>query len=70
MAELTNVSSAKVKAARRLRKRAFREQDRGFLAEGAQSVREALAAQPSPVRELFVTAGARARHADLVRRAS
>jgi len=70
LAELTNVSSAKVKAARRLRKRAFREQDRGFLAEGAQSVREALAAQPSPVRELFVTAGARARHADLVRRAS
>jgi TrmH family RNA methyltransferase len=70
LAELTNVSSAKVKAARRLRKRAFREQDRAFLAEGAQAVREALAAAPSPVRELFVTADARARHADLVRRAT
>jgi TrmH family RNA methyltransferase len=70
LAELTNVGSAKVKAARRLRKRAFREQDGAFLAEGAQAVREALAAQPSPVRELFVTADARARHADLVRRAT
>lgn len=70
MAELTNVSSAKVKAARRLRKRAFREQDRAFLAEGAQAVREALAARPSPVRELFVTADARSRHPDLVRRAT
>ncbi len=70
MAELTNVSSVKVKAARRLRKRAFREQDGGFLAEGAQAVREALAAQPSPVRELFVTADARARYADLVGRAA
>jgi RNA methyltransferase, TrmH family len=70
LAELTNVSSAKVKVARRLRKRAFREQDRAFLAEGAQAVREALAAQPSPVRELFVTADARARHADLVAAAS
>lgn len=70
MAELTNVGSAKVKAVRRLRKRAFREQDRAFLAEGAQAVREALAAQPSPVRELFVTADARARHADLVGRAA
>jgi TrmH family RNA methyltransferase len=70
VAELTNVSSATVKAARRLRKRAFREQDRAFLAEGAQAVGEALAARPSPVRELFVTADARARHADLVRRAT
>jgi TrmH family RNA methyltransferase len=70
LAELTNVGSAKVKAARRLRKRAFREQDRAFLAEGEQAVREALAAQPSPVRELFVTADARSRHADLVRRAT
>ena len=70
MAELTDVSSAKVKAVRRLRKRAFREQDRAFLAEGAQAVREALAAEPSPVRELFVTAEARARHADLVQRAA
>ena len=46
MAELTDVSSAKVKAVRRLRKRAFREQDRAFLAEGAQAVREALGGQP------------------------
>lgn len=70
MAELTSVSAATVKAARRLRKRAFREQDRAFLAEGAQAVREALAARPSPVRELFVTAEARARHDGLARAAA
>lgn len=47
-------------------KRAFREQDRAFLAEGAQAVREALATSPLVVRELFMTADAKARYPELV----
>jgi RNA methyltransferase, TrmH family len=57
-----------VKAARRLLKRSFRAQDRAFLAEGGQAVREALA-EPHRVRELFVTEPARRKHADIVDRA-
>jgi RNA methyltransferase, TrmH family len=79
-AELTDVRSPRVRAARRLLKRSFREQDRAFLVEGAQAVREALveaasaastanAASPR-VRELFVTADARARHPELLNRAA
>ncbi|MFC6084791.1 TrmH family RNA methyltransferase [Sphaerisporangium aureirubrum] len=63
--ELTNVKSPRVKAAKRLAKRAFRERDRAFLAEGPQAVREALAS-PGVVTELFTTAEAEVRHADLV----
>jgi len=57
-----------VKAARRLAKRAFRERDRAFLAEGPQAVREAVALG-GVVTEMFVTAEARARHADIVEQA-
>jgi RNA methyltransferase, TrmH family len=59
------VSSTRLKAARRLTKRALRQRERAFLAEGPQAVSEALA---SGVRmpNLFVTAPAQARHADLV----
>lgn len=64
-AELTNIRSPRVKAARRLAKRAFRDRDRAFLAEGPQAVREALAL-PEVVTELFVTAEAEIRHAELV----
>ncbi|HEU4354703.1 MAG TPA: RNA methyltransferase, partial [Actinomycetota bacterium] len=39
---LTSVRNPKVAAAIRLKKRAFRERDRAFLAEGAQAVGEAL----------------------------
>lgn len=59
----------RVTAARRLVKRGFRETDRAFLAEGPQAVREALASvaeRPGAVRELFVTADTRARHAALI----
>jgi TrmH family RNA methyltransferase len=60
-----------VKAARRLLKRAFREHDSAFLAEGPQAVREAIGGVPAVrVRELFVTAAMRARHADIVERAT
>ncbi|MFG3436919.1 TrmH family RNA methyltransferase [Nonomuraea sp. NPDC047897] len=63
--ELTNVRSPRVKAARRLTKRAFREQDRKFLAEGPQAVREALRLDRVMV-ELFATAEAEQRHPEIV----
>ena len=60
----------RVTAARRLLKRSFRERDRAFLAEGPQSVREALAPESaSGVRELFVSPDAEARNPELVRTA-
>ncbi len=63
--EYTSVRSPRLKAARRLTKRAFRQRMRAFLAEGPQAVTEAFGSG-APVTELFVTAEARARHADLV----
>ena len=58
------IRSPRVKAARQLAKRAFRERARSFLAEGPQAVREALA-KPGVLTELFVTAPGRGRHPDL-----
>jgi TrmH family RNA methyltransferase len=66
--ELTSIRSPRVKAARRLAKRAFRHRDRRFLAEGPQAVREALE-QPEVLVELFTTTEAEARHVDLIARA-
>jgi TrmH family RNA methyltransferase len=59
------VHSPRLKAARRLTKRAFRQRDRAFLAEGPQAVAEALRCG-AQVTDLFVTVPARGRHADLV----
>jgi TrmH family RNA methyltransferase len=56
--------AARVKAARQLAKRAFRERERLFLAEGPQAVREALAAA-DVLTELFVTSQGQARHPEL-----
>lgn len=53
-------------AARRLTRRAGRQAAGLFLAEGPAAVRAALAAPTAPVREVFVTAVAADRHADLV----
>jgi RNA methyltransferase, TrmH family len=64
-AEVTSIRSPRVKAARQLAKRAFRERSRSFLAEGPQAVREALGL-PGVLTELFVTTAARQRHTDLV----
>ena len=67
--ELTSPRSARVGSARRLAKRAFRAQDRRFLAEGPQAVREALgvpAGEPGSVSALFVTRDAAGRHPELV----
>ncbi len=66
--ELTSPRAARVQAARRLAKRAFRARDRRFLAEGPQAVREAVARHVSgrdTVVELFVTAEAADRHLDI-----
>ena len=63
--ELTSVRSPRVSAARRLAKRAFRAADGRFLAEGPQAVREA-AATPNVLVEVFATAEAAARHADIL----
>jgi len=51
--------------AKRLTKRAFRERERAFLAEGPQAVAEALS-YGAQVTDLFVTVPARSRHTDLV----
>lgn len=54
----------RVVAARRLQRRRERDLTRRFLAEGPQAIREALRC-PGVVRELFGTASALDRHADL-----
>ena len=64
-AELTSIRSPRVKAARQLAKRALRQRARQFLAEGPQAVGEALAAG-GVVTQLFVTAAAQARYANLI----
>jgi len=63
------IRSPRVKAARQLGKRAFRERGRLFLAEGPQAVREALR-RPEVLTELFVTSQGASRHAELVAQAA
>ena len=63
--ELTSTRSPRVNAARRLVKRAFRDRDGRFLAEGPQACREA-AALPGVLLELYVTGEAADRHADVL----
>jgi len=59
------VHSPRLKAARRLNKRAFRQRERAFLAEGPQAVAEAFHCG-ARITDLFVTVPARTRHGDLV----
>jgi len=61
----TGVHSPRLKAARRLNKRAFRQRERAFLAEGPQAVAEAFHCG-ARVTDLFVTVPARSRHHELV----
>ena len=63
--EITSLRSPRVKAARQLAKRAFRQRARSFLAEGPQSVGAALESG-AEITELFVTAPAASRHGGLV----
>src|SRR4051812_13730654 len=50
---ITSVRNPRVAEAVKLRKRALRDKRRLFLVEGAQAIAEAVAARPSPLRELF-----------------
>jgi RNA methyltransferase, TrmH family len=63
--DLLTERSARIVAARKLTRRAGRDAAGLFLAEGRQAVAEALA-DPSGVREVFVTEGAAAAHRDLL----
>ena len=63
--ELTSTRSPRVTAARRLIKRAFRDRDGRFLAEGPQACREA-AREPGVLIDLYVTTEAAQRHSDIV----
>jgi RNA methyltransferase, TrmH family len=60
----TGAHSPRLKAARRLTKRAFRQRERAFLAEGPQAVAEAFR-YGARLTDLFVTVPARSRHHDL-----
>jgi TrmH family RNA methyltransferase len=71
--EVTSIRSPRVKAARQLARRSFRQRARLFLAEGPQAVREALGgreARGEMVTDLFVTAAALSRYSELVERAT
>ena len=59
-----SAKSGRVKAARRLARRASRAEQRRFLAEGPQAVREALTV-PGCVREVFASAAAAAEHPEI-----
>jgi len=64
-ATATGAHSPRLKAARRLTKRAFRQRERAFLAEGPQAVAEACR-YGARLTDLFVTVPARSRHHELV----
>ncbi|HEY7723325.1 MAG TPA: RNA methyltransferase [Pedococcus sp.] len=63
---LTNPRSDRVKAVRALSRRSVRVKTGRFLAEGPQSVREAVRHRPDLVVDLYVTAEAVERHPDIV----
>ena len=65
MSELLTERSGRIVAARKLTRRSGRDDAGLFLAEGRQSVAEALA-DPAGVREVFATEAAAAAHHDLL----
>jgi RNA methyltransferase, TrmH family len=69
MPALTNARADRVKAVRALSRRSVREKTGRFLAEGPQSVREAVLHHPDDVVDVYVTAEGAARHPDIVRAA-
>jgi TrmH family RNA methyltransferase len=66
MPPLTSTRSDRVKAVRALSRRSVRARTGRFLAEGPQSVREAVRWRPGDVVDLYLTAEAAHRHADIV----
>ncbi len=63
--DVTSPHSPRIKAARRLAKRTFRQRERAFLAEGPQAAGAALAAG-ADITEVFVTAAAQLRYPELI----
>jgi len=59
---LTNISSDRVRSVRALSRRAVREREGLFLAEGPQTVGEVVAHRPDAVKDLYVDAQAAGRH--------
>jgi RNA methyltransferase, TrmH family len=55
---LTNIGSDRVRSVRALSRRAVREREGLFLAEGPQAVREVVAYRPDTVKDLYVEAQA------------
>jgi TrmH family RNA methyltransferase len=67
---MTNPGADRVKSVRALSRRSVRQRTGRFLAEGPQSVREAVLHHPERVVDLYLTAQARSRHADIVEAAT
>jgi RNA methyltransferase, TrmH family len=67
--EIRNIRSPRLKTARQLARRSFRQRARLFLAEGPQAVREALGS-PGGLTELYGTSAAWSRYQELVARAA
>ncbi len=67
---LTNPRSERVRSVRALSRRSVRSRTGLFLAEGPQSVREAVAHRPDHVRDVYVTAEAGERHTDILEQAT
>jgi TrmH family RNA methyltransferase len=63
---MTNPGADRVKSVRALSRRSVRDKTSRFLVEGPQAVREVVVHRPEQVVDLYVTAEARARHADIV----
>jgi RNA methyltransferase, TrmH family len=66
MPPLTNPRADRVKAVRALSRRSVRLRTGRFLAEGPQSVREAVRHRPGEVVDVYVTAQAATRHPEVV----
>ena len=63
--EVTSTHSPRIKAARRLAKRTFRQRERAFLAEGPQAAGAALASG-AEITEVFATADAQQRYPEVI----
>ncbi len=66
---LTNPRAERVASVRSLHQRAARARAGLFLVEGPQGVREAVVHRPDVIRDLYVTASAATRYADVIDRA-
>lgn len=65
-AVLTNVRAERIRAVAALGRRSTRERQGLFVAEGPQSVREAVAWRPGDVREVFADPDGQERHGDIL----